>query len=607
MKQRIMKITAWIMVMSLLLSGCGIVPTGGTTETAGTVATTEAEKFAHTWQLHGQWTAAPSENGGVMLTAPQEMEASAWQTDCVLGASWELAVSIYPMEDGTARIILGNDANEIKAAACVVFSAGTATLQIQTPRSSDWKTVATGEAVNIQPDQPVKLMVRHEEDSLWLTAQLYQAEKQKAELINEEIPQRTFLAISTGGVGTDGTGVTFSEFSWQAVEKQETVVDQLLKTMQPGDPGFYQCLAEIAIEDIVKNFWLGDAPEGQIVPTWDGYPGENLPDNRGGLWEAAMLHFGIYDAWVVTGEDDYLELLKSEAQFLRSNFSESELENPSGNQLWASDDCAWVAMFCLNCYQVTGDTWFVDRAANLLDKVVARWYDEELNGIYYRDGSDFMSLYEVGIALNWLRLWEITGEQRFYDLALRSYEGMHDRLGQNRDDGLYYCEANVKWPRGEKTAIGEAGSTSFLSGNLGMAALSAKFYKLTGNQEYLDRMYKTNEGLLNVYVTDKGVLINDRDAWTNGTFAAFYVTEVLSMPDTEAMQTVIQDTALSIALNARTEDGYYGGSWNGPAEGNGSAWYKIGSTPQQSKTTGSTVLMITAAALLEAGINDYVR
>ena len=184
---------------------------------------------------------------------------------------------------------------------------------------------------------------------------------------------------------------------------------------------------------------------------------------------------------------------------------------------------------------------------------------------------------------------------------------MHDRLGDSRDDGLYYCEANLRFHVGEQNAIGEAGSASFLAGNLGMAALAAKFYRLTGNEEYLERVYRINDGLMEKYVTEDGVLINDRDAWTNGTFTAFYVTEVLALPDTEEMAQVIRNTALSIAANARTEEGYYGGSWSGPAEGPGSAWYHIGSTPQQSKTTGSTVLMITAAALLESGIENYVR
>ena len=117
-------------------------------------------------------------------------------------------------------------------------------------------------------------------------------------------------------------------------------------------------------------------------------------------------------------------------------------------------------------------------------------------------------------------------------------------------------------------------------------------------------MYKTNEGILKYYVID-GVLLNDRDAWTNGTFAAFYATEVLSLPDTDEVTQLLKDTAVSIITKDRTADGYYGGSWQGNAEGG--VWASGGSKPLQTMTSGTTVQIIVAAALAEAGIKDYVR
>lgn len=82
----------------------------------------------------------------------------------------------------------------------------------------------------------------------------------------------------------------------------------------------------------------------------------------------------------------------------------------------------------------------------------------------------------------------------------------------------------------------------------------------------------------------------------------------LSLRDTEQMQTLLKNTAVSIVTNARTEQGHYGGSWQGPAEGMDSKWFARGDvTPQQSKTTGSTLQIVAAAAVLEAGITDYIR
>ena len=227
-------------------------------------------------------------------------------------------------------------------------------------------------------------------------------------------------------------------------------------------------------------------------------------------------------------------------------------------------------------------------------------------GLWYKDGVDYKSLYEAGIALDDLRLWEITGEQRFYDRSLQSYTWIQDCLG--REDGLYFCEANSAGPVGEFSPdkIHEGGSCSFLAGNMAMASLSAKFYKLTNDQTYLDRAYKTTEGLLQYY-NNNGVLLNDRDAWTDGNFTAFYVSSVLSLPDTEKMQSLLKATAVSIVTNDRTPDGYYGGTWNGPTEGAEAIWTTGGSIPQQTMTSGSTVMIVVGAAMLEAGIDDYVR
>ena len=160
--------------------------------------------------------------------------------------------------------------------------------------------------------------------------------------------------------------------------------------------------------------------------------------------------------------------------------------------------------------------------------------------------------------------------------------------------------------RGDAGRISEGGSSSFLGGNMAMAALSAKFYKITGEQKYLDRVYATNAGILQHY-NNNGVLLNDRDAWTNGTFASFYASWVLTLPDTEQMQQLMKDTAVSIVTNDRTADGYYGGSWQGPPAGPSSVWASGGSVAQQTMTSGTTVAIVVGTALLEAGIQDYVR
>ena len=386
----------------------------------------------------------------------------------------------------------------------------------------------------------------------------------------------------------------------------KTKMEQLLGSISPEDKDYYQQLAKLCVSDLLGHYWTGDAKTGYMIPVWQGFP-TDLADERGAIWEAAEVMFNVYDLWVLTGDEIYRDYMIAEANFYKKNYeNDTQAIETAGALLnTASDDCAWTAMFLLNFYTVTGDMWFVERAINLLDDAYARWYSDDLGGgLWYKDGVDYKSLYEAGIALDWLRIWEITGEQRFYDLAFASYSWMHECLG--RDDGIYACEATAAGHRGDAGSIHEGGSSSFLGGNMAMAALSAKFYQITGEQVYLDRVYATNEGILKHY-DNHGVLLNDRDAWTNGTFTAYYATWVLSLPNTEPMQKLLKDTAVSIVTNDRTADGYYGGSWQGPASGPGSIWDYGGSVAQQTMTSGSTVAIVVGAALLEAGITDYVR
>lgn len=547
------------------------------------------------------------ESGYTLLSS---IDSTVWMEDTLPQSGFEIHISIgFEKEDGSssAMLLFGNSNDNYKFCVSTNVSGNAISSNVLLKRTSDMKLLADGGKAVFNPLEPITLIITHRDGGTRLSIQIIQNNETIIVFSTEEITTRNFLSVNRVGIICQEGRIAYSDFHCDMPDVSDNPMKQYLTSIASYSTEFYRGLSEIAVQDIINNFWDNDYPGGRLLPTWDGYASNNLPDSRGALWEAGMLYFCIYDTWKATGNASYEIYLHSYANYVRNHFSNSELENAGGNQLWASDDCAWVAMLLLSFYNVDGDNWYLERAINLLENVRTRWYDPQLGGLRYKDGADFMSLYEVGIAICYYRIWELTNDSQFYDLALESYENMHRRLGADRSDGLYFCEANSHWPIGDANYIGEAGSTSFLAGNLGMAVLAAKFYHTNGDTRYLERVYQINEGLLSHYINSKGILINDRDAWTNGTYTAWYVSDVLSLSGTEEMQKVILDTALSIVQNARTEDGYYSGSWSGPADGPGSTWYLLGSVPQQSKTTGSTVLMITAAALLEAGVNDYVR
>lgn len=591
------KIVALLLVICLLLCACGVTAPPETTAPETTVPDTTALQTPQVqWTLTGDWQVEEEQ-----LTAPGQENAMAVNEMLVLGDGWTVEVGILPDACNT-RLLLCDDSGDVEAAVALNMKGRKAQLSVEELKYGAWKTLTEGtERISYDKDVPLELQVLRYGDRDYLQIRLYQNGEEISSLKSTDVTVRTLSKISKVGLGADGAAV-FSGLQVNVAQRPESPMETLLKTKSPEEAGFYRAIAEQAVADMVGNFWTGDTETGKILPTWGGFATQH--DWRGSTWETALVVFGIYDMWRITGDSYYYDLLTAEAKFFRENFSEQELEAAGELFMWANDDTGWNAMMLLAFYSVTGDMWFVDRVIGLLDNANKRWYDEELGGLRYKDEVDYMALCEVAITWSWLRLWEITGQQRFYDLSMESYSRLHDRLG--REDGLYFMQANAYFHDGEASRIEEAGSSSFLGGNMCMAALSAKFYRITGEQKYLDRVYRTNEGLLQYYDND-GVLLNDRDAWCNATFTAFYVSEVLILPDTEEMQELIYNTALSVVINARTDDGYYGGSWSGPAEGSGSVWYVAGSVPQMSMTTGNTVLMVTAAAMLEAGMSEYTR
>lgn len=413
------------------------------------------------------------------------------------------------------------------------------------------------------------------------------------------------LTACRSGNTVEGTSAENSQEGGIPLPKSSLEI--LMESLDENSPDYFEKLAAFAVNDLISNYWVGTPEKGSIIPTWTGVPLEEMPDERGGLWERGQMLFAMYDLYQVNKDEKLKNMIIREAKRFMEIYKPVELETAGPLLHTAADDCGWHAMLYLMFYEVSGEKWFVERAVNLLDDARRRWADDTMGGgLWYNDDKEWKSLYGVSLSLNWWRLWEITGDERFYKMAVDEYEWMHKALG--REDGIYFTDISTAGPKGEfrPNDIHEAGSVSFLSGNMGMAAFSMKMYKHTGDAKYLERAKKTSEGLMKFYAKT-GVYLNDRDAWTNGTFAAYFVSDVLSNAEFAEHKKVLAETAKSIMKNARTPDGYYGGCWSGPADGPQSPWSMIGSVPKQIMTSATGVQMVVAAAMLEKNITDYIR
>jgi len=365
-----------------------------------------------------------------------------------------------------------------------------------------------------------------------------------------------------------------------------------------ADP-YYRAIAASAMNDLIGHFWTGDAATGHIVPTWGGYPGSNLPDARGAIWERGMLVLAMKNLYDVTGDSTLAQRIAADWNYIKRVYSANELVTVgTGAQIYACDDAGWDAMYYLTAYDVTHDAYALDRTKTLVDNAYNRWYDDQAGGgMWYSDVRQWKSLYQTSDALVFLRLYQLTGNRECLKRAMSSYVWMEKFL--LRPDGLYWCDYGTAGPNGGERPqdIKEGGSVTFLGGNMAMGVLHARLYRLTGQDIYRLRAIRTADALYHRMTNSGRVFINDRDAWVTATFACYWVKEVLTLPGVDLKHVqAICNTASSIYTMARTADGYYSGCWSGTADGSGCVWWNEGSKADQIMTSANSVDIIIAAA-----------
>lgn len=363
----------------------------------------------------------------------------------------------------------------------------------------------------------------------------------------------------------------------------------------------YLAIATSAANDVLSNWWIGTGSIGHIANTQNGYA-TNVTIAGGVLIDRSMCYITLNSLWRTTSNSILQQILASDWRYTTSVFTTNQIEAcGTGANNFAVDDAGWSSIMYLDAYDVTGDPIALLCAEGIVNNAFNRWLDTQLGGgMWYNDSKQIKSLYQVAIVLSALRIYQLTGDQTFYDRATQCYNWMETYL--LRSDNLYWCDYNSSGPvgKGRFNQIAETNSVVFFGGALGMGLLHARLYQMTGDTNYLNRAVRTANAIYNSKMfTTNGIYLDDRDAWTDGAFAGDWAREVLPLVGMEAKHwTALWKTADSIFINDRT-NGFYGGSWAGPAEGTNSAWWVNGSLPEQITTTSSSADMIMAAAALE--------
>ena len=140
-------------------------------------------------------------------------------------------------------------------------------------------------------------------------------------------------------------------------------------------------LAFSAYQDLLNNWWTGNAQTGHLIATNGGLPS----DKQGFLWEHAMAIFALDSLYKATGSKELYNRIVSEWNFIRKSYPNYDAYVTVPEYFhYAQDDAGWNAMLYMLVYEYTGDTFALDAAGELIHNTYEFWKNGDLsNGLLY--------------------------------------------------------------------------------------------------------------------------------------------------------------------------------------------------------------------------------
>ena len=403
-----------------------------------------------------------------------------------------------------------------------------------------------------------------------------------------------------------------------------------------------QAGADNAMADMLYHFWDPAIP--RIRPTTGNGAISNAAP-RPTFWQMASMANLLYWQWRATGSEDMRARLGSQFAEIRHRYTDAQLSSADSARdagiINVSDDAAWALQFLMQVHDATGDPAALRLAMALADDTWRFFADPNHGGaglLYATPRQDpnhqgVSTMFEALLAHSSLDIYRATGIQAYLDRARASWAWMHRYL--RHPTGVYFCELDIRPTVGGapnphlRTPVGgdrpgdikRGGSVAYLGGTMAMASLSAALWLQDGAPEYRAEVDSIVAGMLQpaTFLRPGDLLVNDRDAWSDGDYAPAFVADVLSLDSadpTGAWHRALAATALSITRQ-RTPDGFYGPDWSGPEWDPAhrfQTWQAQGATTRgqndsgagmaeanQMQTSASSVAMVLAAAMAERG------
>ena len=351
-----------------------------------------------------------------------------------------------------------------------------------------------------------------------------------------------------------------------------------------------QKVTETAYADVYRNYW-------KETDTYSCFANE-FKEGRDTLselaWNFVMMMLAMETYYYTSGNESVIHCVREQMNTYYWYSSEEFFLGTGGGSNPAHDDAAWTAMGFMLAYRLTNDMKALGYAREMIIRSYNYWQDGTTeNGLWYCYPEDnnghiqVKSIYCAGLILSALDYYEVTKETQLEDAEMHQrtlalYEWVEKNLRRdgkrtwndqvfNYCDNLYFTDfiddkvSGDYYPRqyNETEHIIPRRSWTSLFGNMAMAVINERLFKLTGDRKYRDKALATANALVKTEINRDGCFLNDRDAWTNTAFLGVFVREILPLEEADPeLGRMLLRTADAILKNTYYEGGFYGSDWD---------------------------------------------
>ncbi len=560
----------------------------------------------------GAWTCGQNDTQGIYLrAAAADAAATAVYVREKLPVGWQVNCAITPAQSGESAVLLLDADRNAQVRVGAAYTSGNVRLFVQTA-DSDTQTVLAEFAVTESQDKTFHFLLEQVQKTQLSVSVIGDAGYQSCTVVS--VSQETMQALSFAGVTAQGDAVEFENF----------------RVGSGADATDYAALAKQTYENLMKNYL--DTEKNRLYQVFWGYKngdvtntGKTVSFGGGSVWEMAVMLMALntYADTLPESSDAYREvaqIIANSVNMMMQVYPENMFTTAAETPNWAMDDAGWNTIFLLLGYRYSSFLGKDDDAAQCLRYAKALFnscYDvfwkEDAGGLVYSTTNNGVDLYGSTTALAGYFLDRIEPDEQIRARYLDIYNAIETYL--RRPDGLYWINSEEALTRNYAAnpyGIGEAGSVTYLNGNIAMTVLNT----LLGHTE---QAQQTISGILRYETYANGAFLNDRDSWNDTFFLGLFVRVVMSDATLNdgRLDRALSSTVAMILENACFDDGYYGASWSGPKEPSSMGYTEeypveernrwgrglindglnIGSTPQQIMTSASTAHVLLAAAL----------